>query len=317
MLYVIFLYQHESGDLLFDKSFQEIDQQKLDLFSGFFQALKSFISEIVITGDRELRNIGLGEYTVMITVINEIKSDLIIIADKEDNKLVNKITPKMLRIILNHKELFLNWDGNRDTFNILDNQISEVVQSQSKLIGERTLLDKPVNILKSIWARKKDLSSEQQKILIQERERLFTEREELANIQIKLNLSKKILEISEELKDEEGYLKYQDEVKQLNKELNDGKLKLNYYLVRIKETMHKAVKELKDKPLRDGSYREVYLNLYSFSNKLKYLSSDNDWQEYKRIANMLIEKEGVSNSELAAGITKVLKMRENPEDYIN
>ena len=253
----------------------------------------------------------------MITGINEVKSDLIIIADREDNKLINKIIPKMLRIILNHKKLFLNYDGNRDTFNILDNKISEVVQSQSKLIGERTLLDKPVNILKSIWARKKDLSSEKKKILIQERERLITEREESANIQIKLNLSKKILEISEELKNEEGYLKYQDEVKQLNKELNDGKLKLNYYLVRIKETMHKAVRELKDKPLRDGSYREVYLNLYSFSNKLKYLSSNNDWQEYKRIANMLIEKEGVSNSEFVAGITKVLKMRENSEDYIN
>ena len=81
--------------------------------------------------------------------------------------------------------------------------------------------------------------------------------------------------------------------------------------------MHKAVKELSDKPIKEGSYRDVYVNLYSFSNKLKNLSSNSNWQEYKRIAELLIEKDGVSESDLAAGIDKILRMRENIDDYLD
>ena len=79
MLYTIFLYQSESGLLFYDKSFQDISDGKMDLFSSFFSALKSFIGEIVLDGAKELKNIELGDYTVLITSINEIKADLVVI----------------------------------------------------------------------------------------------------------------------------------------------------------------------------------------------------------------------------------------------
>ena len=150
MLYTLFLYKNESGQLLYDKSFQEISQEKLELFAGFFQALKAFISEIVIAGEEKLRNVDLGEYTVTITTVTEIKADLVIIADKDDNKLVNKIIPKMMKVLLSSKQLFLKGDGNKYDFKILDNPITEIVH-QSHLLGEKTLIERPITILKSIW----------------------------------------------------------------------------------------------------------------------------------------------------------------------
>jgi len=318
MLYTLFLYQNESGQLLYDKSFQELSQEKLELFAGFFQALKTFISEIIITGEESLRNLDLGEYTVLITTVSEINADLVIIADKADVKHVNKIIPKMMKVLLKNKQAFLEGGGNRDNFNVLDNPITEIVQSQSHLLGEKTLIERPITILKSIWERIKDIPPEQKKDLIDEKAKLIQELDEdSTNVRRKLIINKRLLEISEKLKDEEGYLDYQDGVRKLSENVCDIRLKMNYYLERIKETMHEAVKKLGDKNIKDGIYRDVYLNLYSFSNKLKLLTSGDNWLEFQNIAKMLIEKEQVSDSELADSISKILKMRDNIDDFIN
>ena len=315
MLYTLFLYKNESGQLLYDKSFQEISQEKLELFAGFFQALKAFISEIVIAGEEKLRNVDLGEYTVTITTVTEIKADLVIIADKDDNKLVNKIIPKMMKVLLSSKQLFLKGDGNKYDFKILDNPITEIVH-QSHLLGEKTLIERPITILKSIWERKKDLSPEQKEDLIDEKAKLIDELNDSTNVRRNLIINKRLLVISEKLKDEEGYLDYQEGVRHLSEDVCDIRLKLNYYLERIKETMHEAVKKVQNKNIKDGIYRDVYLNLYSFSTKLKLLTSEDDWLEFQKIAKMLIEKESVSDSELAEGITKILQMRDNIDYYI-
>ncbi|HEY0090639.1 MAG TPA: hypothetical protein VGB37_17440, partial [Candidatus Lokiarchaeia archaeon] len=58
------LYQQESGLLLYDKNFQDISEGKMELFSGFFAALKSFVSEMVLEGSKDLKNIELGDYSV-------------------------------------------------------------------------------------------------------------------------------------------------------------------------------------------------------------------------------------------------------------
>ena len=56
MLYTIFLYQSESGLLFYDKNFQDISDGKMELFSSFFSALKSFIGEMILDGEKELKN---------------------------------------------------------------------------------------------------------------------------------------------------------------------------------------------------------------------------------------------------------------------
>ena len=317
MLYTIFLYQQESGLLLYDKSLQDVSAGKLDLFSSFFSALKSFISELVLEGSQELKNIELGDYSVFITTMNEIKTDLVIIADKEDYKLVNKLIPKFIKILIEHKEIFLNWEGKKADFDVLDTPISELIQSQKKLIGDKSLIEKPDLVLKSIWAHKKDLTPQEKENLIQEKDILLSKFEKITNIQRKLGISKKLVEISDKLKDEQNFFQYQEEVKLLKDNLKDTKIKLKYYLERIKFTISQAIKLLGSKSVTEGSYRDVYLNLYSFSNKLKNVTSDTKWRDYQNLAKLLINKEEVSVHELSAAIMKILHMNDDIDCYIN
>jgi len=317
MLYTIFLYQQESGLLLYDKSFQDISAGKLDLFNSFFSTLKSFVSELVLEGYQELKNIELGDYSVFITAMDEIKTDLVIIADNEDYKLVNKLIPKFIKILLEHKEIFLNWEGIKADFDVLNTPISELILSQKKLIGDKSLIEKPDLVLKSIWAHKKDLSLQAKENLIHEKNLLLSKLEKITNIQRKLGISKRLLEISERLKDEQSFFQYQEDVKLLEDNLKDTKIKLKYYLERIKLTLSQAIKLLGSKSITEGSYRDVYLNLYSFSNKLKNVTTDNRWREYQNLAKLLINKEEVSAHELSVAITRILHMNDDIDYYLN
>ena len=115
---------------------------------------------------------------------------------------------------------------------------------------------------------------------------------------------------------EQAFIKYQVEVKLLKDELEDVKLKLNYYLERTKITLSEAVESLGNKPVTKGSYRDVYVNLYSFSNKLKNVITDNRWMTYQNIAKMLINKEDYTIHELSEAITSILQMRDDIEYYL-
>ncbi|MFX1258803.1 MAG: hypothetical protein ACFFAN_13160 [Promethearchaeota archaeon] len=302
---------------MYEKSFQDISSAKMELFSSFFSALKTFISEMVLEGGKELKTIEMGDYTVLITTINEINLDLVIIGDKEDYKLINKLIPKIIKILLNHKQLLIEWKGKKTNFEILDFPISEIVQSNKKLLGEKTLFTKTEEILKSIWAHKKDLSPQEKENLIKEKEILSNKLSDLTNVKKQLDIHKRLLEISEKLKDEKAFIKYQQEIKRLKDEIKDIKLKLNYYLGRIKNTISIAVNMTGTKPLRKGDYKEVYLNLYSFSLKLKKITDDSSWKYYQNMANILINNDEVTDHEFSEIITTILKMKEDIEDFIN
>ena len=317
MIYTIFLYHSKSGLLLFDLNFQDISSGKMDLFSSFFAALKAFISELVMEGAKELKNIELGDYTVLITSIYNIEADLVIIGDKEDLKAINKIIPKIIKILLKYQNIFLEWQGKRNDFNVLDQPIKKLIFSQKKLIGSTSLIEKPEIVLKSIWGRKKELSAQQKDYLTQERQLLIDKLEISSNFMKKLAISNKLIGISENLKDDQSFIKYQEDIKFLKDEIRNTKIKLNYYLERIKTTMAKAVNSLGYKSLNEGDYKDVYLNLYSFSNKLKNMSKDNKWEIYKNMANRLINKEEIPYEDLSEAVSFILKMNENVESYLN
>ncbi len=317
MLYTIFLYQSESGLLFYDKSFEDISSGKMDLFSSFFSALKAFIGEMVLGGSKELKNIELGDYIVLITSINEIKADLVIIGDKEDHKGINKLIPKLIKTLLKYSEVFLEWKGNKADFDIIDEPILELVLSQKKLLGEKSLIDRQEHILKSMWVHKKDLSAQQIQNLIQERDNLIGKIENLTVLPKKLEITENLLEISEKLKDEQYFIKCQEEINAIKDEIRDSKIKLNYYLEKIKITINQAVNQLGNKPLNQGDYKDVYLNLYSFSNKLKNMVDNNTWEEYRDLAQKMINKDEVSFDELSESISTILKMNDNIEYYLN
>jgi len=316
MIYSLFLYQSKSGLLLYDKNFQDVSDGKLEMFSAFFSALKSFISEMVLSGSKELKNIELGDYFVLITSIPETESDLVIIADKEDNKTINKLVPKLVRIILNYKELFINWDQRVKTFKILDKPLTELILSKKRLVEGTSLIEKQEVVLKSIWSHKKDLSAEAKKNLIHEKEVLQKKLLKADDFNEKLALTEKLIQISSKLKDEEEFIQFQKEAKLIKDEIIDRKLKLQYYLERTKAALSNTLDNLGRKSLKDGDYKDTYLNLYSFSTKLKNLTDSDTYETYQMLAKALIDKDEISIDELSQVISKILAMKDDIDSYL-
>jgi len=302
---------------MYDKNFQDISKGKMELFSSFFSAIKSFISEMILEGSKELKNIGLGDYTILITSISEIKADLVLIVDQEDVKIVNKLIPKIIKILLKHQQLFLEWDGNRDEFSILDQPLTELILSKKKLVEGTSILEKPGELLKTMWEYKGELPEQKRENLIKERDFLIRRLEKTTNLLRKLAIAEKILKLSEELKDDNGFLHYQKEVKQLKDKIKDTKLKLDYYLKSVKENINKAVERLGEKSIKEGDFKDVYLNLYSFSTKLKNITAGKKWEEYREMAQKLIDKDSTSEHELSEIVSNILKMSDNIDDYLN
>jgi hypothetical protein len=302
---------------MYDKSFQDISSGKMELFSSFFSAIKSFIKELVLEGSTELKNIELGDYTVLITSIPDVKADLVMIADKEDHKALTKIIPKILSILTKHKQLFLEWDGNREQLMVLDKPLTElIIKKKKKLIGDESLVEKPEELLQSIWAHKGDLEAEQENRLIRERDFLIERIGKTTNLIRKLDIAEEVVNISEKLQDEETFLKFQKQVKSLKDQVKDTKYKLKYYLDKAKTSLSKSLDKIGNKALRQGDYKDAYLNLYSFSTKLKTLSDDNTWQKYRDLAKILINKQEKDESEISNGISEILNMKEEVDEYL-
>ena len=315
MIYTIFLYQNHTGLLLYDKSFQEINTGKIEMFSSLFLTLKSFVSEIALGGLKELKNIELGEYTVSISSLSNIKVDMVIIADKGDAKVINKLIPKLIKLLQNYEQLFYSWDGNNEDFKRLDQPITELVLANIKDV-KKTSLKSPEPISKSIWAYKKKLTEEKFENLVQERDLLIYNIEKAVNIPSKIEMSQRVVELSEKLLDESTFLKYKGEVSRFKNELKDAKYKLNYYLNKIKTSLNEAIDHLGNNPIHLGDFKNSYLNLYSFSTKLK-LIKQNGWEIYRELASKLIDKDSLSDHELSEIIQTLLNMSTNVEDYLN
>ncbi|MHA1488265.1 MAG: hypothetical protein ACTSRI_01260 [Promethearchaeota archaeon] len=322
MLYSIFLYQSSSGRLMYDKDFQEISSAKIEQFGSFFSTLKSFISELVIEGSKELKNMELGEHAISITTIKEINTDLVIIADKEDNKVVNKLIPKIIKILMKHEQLLIEWDGDQNEFSPLNQQISELILSKTKFSKkDNSLIRNPEQVLKSIWVHKSRIIGERtaqdKDDLIEEKNKLITNISNTTNLISKLAIAEKIVELSEKLKDEIVFIQYQKEIKTLKDEIKDTKFKSNHYLNKVKTSLSEALSNLGNKPLQMGEFRDVYLNLFSFSTKLRNLTFGKDWEHYRNLAQILISKDETSDHDLNDTISSILKMRDNIEDYLN
>ena len=315
MIYTIFLYQSHTGLLIYDKSFQEINTGKMEMFSSFFLTIKSFVSQLVLNGSQELKNIELGEYTVLITSLSKVKVDMVIIADKEDAKAINKLIPKLIKLLQKYEQQFLSWDGNSEELKRLDHPLTELVLANVK-DAKKTLLKSPEQVLKSIWAHKKKLTEEEFENLVQERDLLIYKIENAVNIPSKLATAQIVVELSEKLQDDSTFLKYQGEVSRFKNELKDAKFKLNYYLNKIKTSVNEAIDNLGDNSIHLGDYKNSYLNLYSFSTKLK-LVKENGWEIYREIASKLIDKDSLADHELSEIIQTLLNMSSNVEDYLN
>jgi hypothetical protein len=318
MLYFLFLYQIESGELLYEKEFQTDIDSHMDLFGSFFSALKLFVSKMVNDGVKDLQTIGLGKLMASIIRILEANIDLVIIAEKDDKKEIQKLSSKLKSIVLNYKEIFLASAVKAEDFEKFDKEINNIILSHRKILDPNVLIEKQKDFLKSIWDQRGKISDqlrEERKDLENERtiiiNKLLTEN----NVLEKLTLCKLILEISDKLEDEQFFLEYQKKAKIIAKEINDQKIRLKYYLTRAKESLKVALDTFGERTLIDGDFKEVYSNLYSFSSKLKNFASIEVYEKYYHLASKLIDRKGISSEEFSLVIYEINYMDENIESY--
>ena len=319
MIYFLFLYQIESGELLYEKEFQADIDSNMDLFGSFFAALKSFTSNMAHEGSEELNTIGLGALIASVIRIREVNIDLVIIAENEDNKEIQKLSSRLKSIILNYKELFSVDAVKSEDFEKFDKKINDIVLSHRKILDPNVLIEKQKEFLKSIWDQRGKISDQ----LREERKELENERTIIVNnllkennVLKKLSLCKLILEISDKLEDEQFFLEYQKKKKILDTEINDQKIRLKFYLKRVKESLKVTSHTLGERNLIRGDFKEVYSNLYSFSSKLKNFAFVEVYEKYYDLANRLIYRKGISPEDFSLVIDEIRNMDENIESYL-
>ncbi|MHA1726272.1 MAG: hypothetical protein ACTSXH_15785 [Promethearchaeota archaeon] len=316
MIYTLFIYEKESGLMIYNINFQDINSEKVALFSSFFGAINAFVSQLMLRGAKNLKNIQLGDYIVIISPISQLNVDLVIIADFTDEEIITGLLPKFKEVILTHGDLFLNNKGDLNAFKVLDAPISEIITARKKESLKIEAKKKSDDFLTAIYS-KIDQKTEEEFHYTHERLLLLLDYNKTNNILKKISIGKRIIELSDKLNDEAMKIEFQNKVKELESGLENSKIKLRYYLEETKKAIHEVKNSLVNRPLKEGNFRDAYMNLYSFSSKLKQITSSEKYKKYKKLATSLIEKEEISENEFAKIINTILNLSEKIEDYLN
>jgi hypothetical protein len=303
MIQALYIFQSETKELLYNKSFQS--DEKLEMFDSFFTALQTFVSELTESSTESLNTIELGEYFVLITQIPDTRSDLVIITDMEDIKEVQKLIPKIREIVLSYQDLFVSWDRQPEKLEIFDLQIIQLILSNKKLLDGSSLTSNQSTILKSIWQQKGTLSEQLREDLSNEREELRVSYLTEKNIMKKYEVSKKLIEFSERLQDDEKFIEYQTESKSLKDEIKDRNLRLQYYLDKVKES------------IQYSKYAETYSYLYSFCIKLENFVEPEIINKYKTLAKKLLNKSKLSREEFKNALESISMIEEEINSYLS
>ena len=302
MIQTLYIFQSSSKKLLYNKKFQS--DEKLEMFSSFFSALQSFVSELTPSSTESLSTIELGEYFVLISRISEASSDLVIIIDREDIREAEKMIPKIIETIISHIDLFVNWDHGPEMLEMFDLKIIQLILSNKKLISESSLTTNQSSILKSIWDQKGALSEQIREDLVKEREELNFKYLGEDHFLKKYEISKKLIEISEKLHDDEKFIEYQTEAKSLRDEIKDRKLRLQYYLNRVKES------------ISSSKFSETYSYLYSFCLKLNNIAEPYIIEKYKSLAKTILNRNKVPKQEFRNAVRDVSMIEEELNKYL-
>ena len=302
MIQSLYIFQSNSKNLLYNKKFQS--DEKLEMFSSFFSALQSFVSELTASSTESLNTIELGEYFVLISRIPEASSDLVILIDREDIREAEKMIPKIIETIISHVDLFVNWDHGPEMLEMFDLKIIQLILSNKKLISESSLTANQSSIMKSIWDQKGALSEQIRENLLKEREELNNDYLDEENFLKKYEISQKLIEISERLHDDEKFIEYQTEAKSLRDEIKDRKLRLKYYLDRVKES------------IASSKFAETYSYLYSFCLKLKNFAEPPIIEKYKSLAKTILNRSKVPKQEFRDAIREVSMIEEEINKYL-
>ncbi|MHA1821404.1 MAG: hypothetical protein ACTSU2_14510 [Promethearchaeota archaeon] len=318
MIHQIFIYNSNSGLLLWQETLDDINKGKTDLFSSFFVAMKSFIQELIVKGDRNLKSIELGNKLIKVHEIPKVEADVVLIADLDDEKKLNKVSNAIAKTIMENADLFKEWDGSSTYFNFLKKPVLRIIKN-AKLIDttSSSLASDELLLLKSIWSKTEELEPELKEALIKQRTLLKNKFNETKLLTKKYEHIKKVLEIDHKLKNEEFFIEDEKIENKIKAQIDDIKVKLDYYLKNTKSSLSKIIDASGYKNIMELNYREPYVALYSFSTKLKAMGLEKQASKFKEMANVLIEKEKYQDDVVNETIRQILKLNDNIDEYLN
>ena len=304
MLNAFFIMDGDNGSLIYEKVLlQEFNDENMDLFNSFFTALKNFTCELLIDGSKEIKSVNLGDYSVKATHVSDFNLDLILVLDKEDQKIADKLLPLILEIIRDHGKLFLEEEHNSELFKMFDDHINNLILSNKKIFYG-TIENNKENVFKSIWTQKGAISTKLRINLVKEKEKIGIRLKNEDNYLNRFILLGNLSEILENLNEKEEFIKVQKEVEIVSKEIKDRKVKLSYYLNLTKEA------------LKNREYNKAYSNLYSFSSKLKNMAKIQVQEKYYILADILIKKDEIPKIEFSQAVSEILISPDNIDEYL-
>lgn len=310
VVYNIFIYENGTGLLFWKKTFvDKIDKEKVELFSSFFSAIQSFVKDLVSDKSTHgLKNIEMGDYIINNNHVPNLGIDIVIIADKCDADELELIAPRIGQVLQNHSELLENWDGKVKRMRVLDVEILDV------LLNDSTLLTQDL------------ISEEEQQAIIKDKDKSYINEynflqnrfNKVQNLPKKLNILNQMELIAEKVEDENKLAVIAKRKKSVKAEIKKTKQKITYYLSRAKECIagNFQKRQVSDDSIFNLSYRDAYINLYSFSKKLKLLGKVDLAGECYKISKYLIDKPEEIKPEFRSILERVMDLPDAPDAYI-
>ncbi len=272
------------------------DKFKSALLSGFISALKLFGEETL----GNIRNISVEGLDIDMLIVYKFNLFIMAIIDSNIPELnLREGCEETLKLFYQmYKERIPTWDGDVRTFSGFKDILNAQIQQYLKNLEEFV-----------------DISDQAKRILIQERDSLLNQVKVESNLKQKLTLQEKILEISEKLRDNKGIEQIQKDIKKTKEFIKDTEFKLKYFLEKAKDAIL-ALKSYGQVVKLDTDYSQVYLNLFSFSSKLKTLIFHTGWKRYFNLASKIQNKDKISAREFSETISEIQNLSENIEEYL-
>ena len=290
-----FLISDNNGTLLVEVTKNETMEPAL--LSGFISALKVFGEGTL----GNISNISIEGLDINMIIVSKFNLFMMAIIDSNIPELnLRTGCEETLKIFYQmFKDRFDSFDGDVTVFDkfteILEAHVQHYLQALEEFV---------------------DVSDQARNILVQERDTLFKQVKFEPNLKKKRATQEKIFGISEKLKDEGRIKEIQNEIKKTESIIKDTKFKLQYFLDKAKTSLNEIISQYGVNAKQDVNFSQVYLNLFSFSSKLKTMIYHTGWKRYFNLASKIQNKEELSRSEFSEVIIEIQNLSENLDDYI-
>nr|WP_147664704.1 hypothetical protein [Candidatus Prometheoarchaeum syntrophicum]QEE17819.1 hypothetical protein DSAG12_03657 [Candidatus Prometheoarchaeum syntrophicum] len=311
--------------LFWEKSFEDqIEPFQTEMLSSFLSAINHNIKEMIANSSKGIKNIEMGNLIVIVTDIKSLGVEMVTISDSDNEKNIRKIIPEFIKILNENASLFKDFDGNMSVFEILDFKILQIIEKNKKILKKGKVLKEKLEI------KEKGLPGQEGNKFVHEvkhphydkytkfdEERKFLEDrlKETAALPKKIEILNSIDQIDHKLKEKPNIEKNKQRRKKFQVELQSTKERMKYFLEQTKQAINRSIQHSKGKLIYETDFKDAYLNLYSFSSKLKFIGRDDLCTKYREFAKILIEKPEDQERNFSNVIKKILDLSEDMESY--